>query len=354
MTVERLKLGIKKRFGIAMKVCVFLFTFGNSLSVFAVPLVLETENDSSALDLDSNSSSDSESGDSYDFSVESSESKKGSKSESTNVQNATSSSTNSKNLPYNSANNESTKSADASAKQKSDSQKEASVSAKYSESPQEEKSHGEKQYDNPTDSSSFYNAENWHAHMEEKKEMVVIRPELNLYAGYTPYYAFPIEGGIPYLMHMQTTAFWQLVGLFVRFDYLFAELPSGFHGLGAKISWNYLVDDEISEEDYVLTANHFNFSLFYVFKWNLPMDISVQIHAGGGAMLFMLPTYSYSSGFSPESYFFLYPQISAGTLVAKRFGDNFNINLGADFNFPLLLKVPYPTLQLSVGAGWSF
>ena len=347
MTVERLKLGIKKRFGIAMKVCVFLFTFGNPLSVFAVPLVLETENDSSALDLDSNSSSDSENEDSYAFSVESSESKKGAKSESTNVQNATSSSTNSKNLPYNNANKESTKSADASAKQNSE-------STESPESSQEEKSHGEKQYDNPTDSSSFYNAENWHAHMEEKKEMVVIRPELNLYAGYTPYYAFPIEGGIPYLMHMQTTAFWQLVGLFVRFDYLFAELPSGFHGLGAKISWNYLVDDEISEEDYVLTANHFNFSLFYVFKWNLPMDISVQIHAGGGAMLFMLPTYSYSTGFSPESYFFLYPQISAGALVAKRFGDNFNINLGADFNIPLLLKIPYPTLQLSVGAGWSF
>ena len=211
---------------------------------------------------------------------------------------------------------------------------------------------GDTQYDDPNDSSSFYNADNWHAWYQQQEEgFVITRPELNLYAGWLPTFSFPLPGGVPALMHLDASAWWALAGATVRFDWLFAEFAHGYHGIGTNVTWNYLRDEQ---EYYVLTANHFTANLFYVLKFNLAHGISVQAHAGGGVMVFVLPTFQYDSGFAPESYEWVYPEVAAGGKAIKRFGDHFNLNLGVDFVFPFGLKVAFPQMQFSAGSGWEF
>ena len=132
------------------------------------------------------------------------------------------------------------------------------------------------------------------------------------------------------------------------------KLPSliGVSGIGFEATWSPL---RKSTEHYTLKTNLVTANVLFAKKVRFPNSrFLLEFHAGGGGMFFVNPTYTYETGYEPQSYNWVYPEAMAGIAFQNYFTRHWGLDINIDVVWPFLVEVPFPVAQVTVASGWHF
>ncbi len=189
--------------------------------------------------------------------------------------------------------------------------------------------------------------------IEEDEETEAYGPkrELALSGGYHALFAIPIDGSIGDLLHFENSSYFAPLGFFAEFDYLNLGIIKAGDGLGLKGSWSRFTDEQ---PKYSFKMEYFTLDAFYILNFFFKENLDIHAYAGGGIMFAKEPTFNYTSGFTPETYNWIYPQALIGCNLVRTFWEHFTVSAGLDFAFPFGLKVVFPNFTFELGCGWRF
>lgn len=181
----------------------------------------------------------------------------------------------------------------------------------------------------------------------------IIDARVDLSLGYMGFYTYPLQaGGISEYFDMDS--FYNIDPYGAAFKIESMKLPSlfGVNGVGLGITWNPL---ERKAEHYTLYTNLVTAHLFFAHKIRFPGSrLLLELHAGGGGMFFLYPTFTYETGYEPKSFCWVYPDAMAGMSLQLYFTRHWGIDITVDAVFPFLTEAFFPVAQVSLSSGWHF
>ena len=175
--------------------------------------------------------------------------------------------------------------------------------------------------------------------------------EVSATAFYNAMWAPIISGGVADLTRMERNAGFAPLGGGLRASFrdlgLFAK--RGGFTLGA-----YYTRILYTEDTYSFAMNVISGLLGWIYTLRPTESFCVDLGLGAGAMIAIQPTFSYDTGYVPETFNWVYPEAFASVGVTKYFGQHFTLDGQISFEFPIGLDEIFPHLLFDVGAGWRF
>src|SRR5574344_1219667 len=171
--------------------------------------------------------------------------------------------------------------------------------------------------------------------------------KIDVSVGYMAFYTYVMQsGGIADYLDLSKTFNIYPYGASVRSEFMVLPSIVGANGIGLEFSWNPI---KVTNDNYTLFANMIVASLFLSHKVRFPgTRFLIELHAGGGGLFFLKPTFTYANKYQPQSYFWIYPQAMGGIAFQKYITKHWGIDVCVDVVWPFLVEVPFPLAQVSV------
>jgi len=181
----------------------------------------------------------------------------------------------------------------------------------------------------------------------------IVDAKIDISLGYMAFCTYEIEkNGIASYFDMNN--FYNINPYGAAFRIEFMTLPSllGVNGFGVNATWSPM---KKTSEHYTIKTNLITANIFFVHKVRFPHTrLMLEFHIGGGGMMFLYPTFTYETGYEPQSYNWIYPEAVAGFAFQKYFTRHWGVDFTVDVAYPFLVEVPFPVAQVTLSSGWHF
>ena len=181
----------------------------------------------------------------------------------------------------------------------------------------------------------------------------IVDAKIDISLGYMAFYTYEIEpNGIATYFNMNNFYNINPYGAAFRIEFMTWPALFGVNGFGLNTTWSPM---KKTSEYYTMKANLITANIFFVHKVRFPHTrLMLEFHIGGGGMMFLYPTFTYETGYEPQSYNWIYPEAVAGFAFQKYFTRHWGIDLTVDVAYPFLIEVPFPVAQVTLSSGWHF
>jgi len=186
----------------------------------------------------------------------------------------------------------------------------------------------------------------------EMKEDIV-DAKIDIAIGYMGFYTYEIEpDGIATYFDMNNFYNINPYGASARIEFMTLPAIFGVNGIGFNTTWSPM---KKTSTYYTLKTNLITANLFFAHKVRFPNTrLMFEWHIGGGGMLFVLPTYTFETGYEPKPYNWIYPEAFAGIAFQIYFTRHWGLDLNIDVVYPFLVEVMFPVAQVTFSSGWHF
>ena len=189
-----------------------------------------------------------------------------------------------------------------------------------------------------------------------EKEDPIIDSKVDIAFGYMAFYTYQIQsGGIAAYFDLKDIfgfGNYNPYGAYFRIERMNLPALFGVNGFGFQATWSPMIR---KTEHYTLFTNMITANILFAHKVRLPHSrIMFEMHVGGGGMAFILPTFTYETGYAPDSFLWVYPEATAGVAFQFYITRHWGIDLTLDASYPFLLEVPFPVAEATIASGWHF
>lgn len=189
-----------------------------------------------------------------------------------------------------------------------------------------------------------------------EKEDPIIDSKVDIAFGYMAFYTYQIQsGGIAAYFDLKNVfgfGNYNPYGAYFRIERMNLPALFGVNGFGFQATWSPMIR---KAEHYTLFTNMITANILFAHKVRLPHSrIMFEMHIGGGGMAFILPTFTYETDYTPDSFLWVYPEATAGVAFQFYITRHWGIDLTLDASYPFLLEVPFPVAEATIASGWHF
>jgi hypothetical protein len=189
-----------------------------------------------------------------------------------------------------------------------------------------------------------------------EKEDPIIDSKIDIAFGYMAFYTYQIQsGGIAAYFDLKDIfgfGNYNPYGAYFRIERMNLPALFGVNGFGFQATWSPMIR---KAEHYTLFTNMITANILFAHKVRLPHSrIMFEMHIGGGGMAFILPTFTYETDYTPDSFLWVYPEATAGVAFQFYITRHWGIDLTLDASYPFLLEVPFPVAEATIASGWHF